>query len=95
MVARAQIFEQIIEPRKGAFSPEHARYVLSLSFSDKLKGRYRRLSDKAQLGTLTADEQVELDDYLSANAILVAMKSKARVSLSRPSSAKRRYGAKD
>jgi hypothetical protein len=65
------------------FSPELAEYVLSLTFPKASIKRYLKLSAKAQEGTLTAAEEAELDDYLSANTFLAVLKSKARNSLNK------------
>ena len=83
----AAILDSIIEPRKGDLLPEHARYVLSLSFPDAIQQQYRKLSAKARLGTLSKNEQAKLDEFLSANAFLMIFKSKARVSLKQRGSA--------
>jgi hypothetical protein len=89
MVARSEILKQIIEPGKGDLSPELARYVLSLGFTNQLQERYRKLSDRAQSGKLTPLEESELDEYLSTDAFISILKSKARVSLkSHPGSRK-------
>ncbi len=82
------ILERLIAPNEGSFSPEHARYVLTLGFSEDEKAHCEELSYKAQEGTLTPEEKRELELYLSANALLVLLKSKARRSLEpRPSAA--------
>ena len=70
-----------MEPGKGGLSPELAQYVLSLGFSDHLTARYLQLSDRAQSGTLTPAEEAELDEYLSTDAFISILQSKARVSL--------------
>jgi hypothetical protein len=81
------LLDSIIEPEAGGFSPEHARYVLSLSFPKAIQEQYRDLSEKARLGTLSEPEQVKLDEFLSTNAFLMILKSKARVSLKQHGSA--------
>jgi hypothetical protein len=81
MVARADILKRVIAPERGGFLPEHAQYVLSLGFSAEEQSRYLELSAKAQEGALTEDEQAELDEFLSVNALLMILQSKARVSL--------------
>ncbi|HXE52544.1 MAG TPA: hypothetical protein VN541_05980 [Tepidisphaeraceae bacterium] len=87
MTEGTAILEQIIEPEAGGFSPELAQYLLSLSLPHRIQNRCAELSEKAQSGTLAEDEQAELDEYLSANAILIILKSKARASLRRHGSA--------
>jgi hypothetical protein len=75
------ILERIIKPNKGSFSNEHARYVLSLDFSAREEARYAKLANKAQDGVLTEKEEAELNEFVTANAILTILQSKARMSL--------------
>jgi hypothetical protein len=81
MTKDSDILQQIVAPNKGGFSPEHARFVLSLKFPRSLRAKYLKLSEKAQLGTLRPAEQYDLDKLLEANSMLVILKSKARASL--------------
>jgi hypothetical protein len=81
MTVSTGILEQIVRPKARSFSPEHAEYVLSLTFPKVTIKRYLKLSTKAQAGTLTGSEEAELDDYLNANTLLAVLKSKARKSL--------------
>lgn len=81
MPTSPDIFERIIEPHQGGFSEEHARYVLSLDFTPEEHARYAELALKAQDGSLTTDERALIDDFLSVNAVLTVLQSKARVSL--------------
>lgn len=73
--------ERIIEPQRGSFSSEHARYVLSLDFPAAEQARYAELARKVQDAGLTAQEEAELDEFLAANALLTILQSKARLSL--------------
>ena len=81
MTTGASIIERIIEPQKGGFSNEHARYVLSLDFSTEEQARYAELARKVQVTPLTEQEAAELDEFLAANALLTILQSKARNSL--------------
>lgn len=83
MVVHSAIIDRIIEPQRGGFSPEHARYVLSLDFSPEEHIRYAALSEKAQTGTLSDQERADLDDFLTVNALLTILQAKARVSLNK------------
>jgi len=47
MVRQAAILELLIEPQRGDFSPDHARYVLSLDFSGTQHARYAELAERA------------------------------------------------
>jgi hypothetical protein len=87
MVAQSALLDRIIEPRHGGFSPEHARYVLSLDFSAEDHARFATLSEKAQSGTLSDQERADLDDLLAVNALLAILQAKARISLKKHSPA--------
>jgi hypothetical protein len=81
MTKPLNILDRIIEPQTGGFAEEHARYVLSLNFSADEYAYYDDLAAKAQEGSLSADEQADLDEFLAVNAMLAVLQSKARVSL--------------
>lgn len=88
MVDISSIFNRLIDPQRGDLTPELAKHFLQQSFTEEEKSRCEFLSYKAQDGTLTADELRELDLFLAANALLTALKAKAKRSLdSRPTAA--------
>jgi hypothetical protein len=81
MTTGASILERIIEPQRGGFSNEHARYVLSLDFSPEERAHYAELAQKVQDGVLTGEEETELSEFIAANALQTILQSKARISL--------------
>jgi hypothetical protein len=81
------ILGSVIQPEHGDFSAEHARYILSLTFSSKQLARYETLAEKANEGTLSEEESGEIDEFISANALLMILQSKARLSLKQHNSA--------
>ena len=83
----ADIFEELVQPADGNFSPELAQYVLSLKFSPRQVARYEDLAARVQDDQLAPEERAELDAYVQANAILGMMKAKARRSLIQNTSA--------
>ena len=83
MIAEQRILERVLRTRSGGLSPELARFVLDLQFPATDRRRCAHLSRKAQHGRLSEKEEVELDSYLSVNAFLMVLQSKARVSLRR------------
>lgn len=87
MARRPTALERLLKSNRDVFSPELAEYLLGLHFSDEDQSSYRRLSKKAQQGKLTEKEMAELDDLLTANDLLTVLKSKARRSLLRHTSA--------
>lgn len=87
MAARAALLDHLIDPRRGDLSGDLARYLLSLDFPASDHARYAELSAKAQEGTLSPDEQAELDDFLDVNDFLTIIQAKARASLDQQTSA--------
>lgn len=75
------ILSRILEPNKPSLSPQAARDILALDFGAADKERMRQLSATARAGTLTPDEQVEIDNYERVGHLLNIMQSKARRSL--------------
>jgi hypothetical protein len=61
MIGLGDILGRIVEPEAGGFSAELANHVLSLRIGPAMQGRSAKLSEKAQQGTLSAEEQAELD----------------------------------
>jgi hypothetical protein len=87
MLNGTDILESLIEPEQGNFSADLARYVLSLKFSLEQQARFEELSYKAQDGALSPEEERALDAFLSANTLLIILKSKATRSLDQHSPA--------
>lgn len=81
MLSDTAILERVIAPKRGSFSREVAQEVLKFSFPPKDRQRYKRLSEKAQAGILSAKERAELENYLNVNDLLTLLKAKAEVSL--------------
>jgi hypothetical protein len=71
-----------------------ARALLALDFNRADKDRMRQLSAKAREGTLSPEEQVEINNYERVGHILNLIQSKARCSLKagRGSNGKARTG---
>jgi hypothetical protein len=87
MLTKTSALERVLQVFDGYLSQELARRILDVHFSEAEHERVRELSEKAQLGTLSDDERFELDDYVTANDFLAILQSKARLTLSRKSSA--------
>jgi uncharacterized protein YnzC (UPF0291/DUF896 family) len=82
-VSETGIWIRVIQPEKGDLSPEAAREWLRLRLSNADIERVRDLSQKADDGTLTQEEERELDTYLNVGGVLELLKAKARLSLSK------------
>ncbi len=65
----------------GELSATQARALLKLTFSPRDHDRMRELSAKARAGTLTAQEQVDIDAYERLGCLLDILHSKARRAL--------------
>jgi hypothetical protein len=66
-------------------SPRVARAIHGLSFPKHDITRMHELSAKARAGTLTPEEDAEMDNFERVGAILSTLKSKARQVLKRSS----------
>jgi hypothetical protein len=77
----AEIWSRTIRPEIGDLSPVVAHEFLRWHLSDADGERVRDLSEKANAGTLNAEEENELDFYLNVARALEFLKSKARLSL--------------
>ncbi len=75
------IWGRLIGPEKPKLSPETARSILELEFSEKDKARMHELAAKARAGTLSVEECEEVETYSRVGSILGIMKSKARMTL--------------
>ena len=60
-----------------------AEYLLSIRFDERDTARINELSELAQQGKLTADDQAELDSYIHVGNLIATMQSKARRALQR------------
>jgi hypothetical protein len=70
------VFLRLWEQQK--LTPTLARHLLKLGFNTTDKARIHDLSTKNQDGTMAADEQRELDNYLRASMTLSILQSRAR-----------------
>jgi hypothetical protein len=70
-----------LEPDQATLSAAASRAILALDFTPDDKDRMRQLSAKAREGSLTAEEQAEIDNYERVGHLLNIMQSKARRSL--------------
>jgi hypothetical protein len=77
------ILSRVIAPDEPALSAQLAQLVLSFSFGQEDKDRMRQLCEKASEGSLSAEEQDELDCYERVGHFLSLLQSKARLSLKR------------
>ena len=79
--SESAILSRAIDPLQGNLTPELAEHVLKLRLTDADKKAAKEFADLAKAGTITDDQQVELDNYRRAGRVLELLKSKARLAL--------------
>jgi len=77
----AAILARLIELGQDNLSSGAAEYLLSIHFDERDIARMNELSDLAQEGRLTGDQQSELDSYIHVSNLIAAMQSRARRAL--------------
>ena len=82
----AAILTRIAGPNEAALSTATAKGILTLGFSPADTDRMHALAAKAREGTLTSDDQAEVEAYSRVGSLLGILKSKARRALKRRSS---------
>lgn len=80
-VTEADIFSRVIDPSNPSLTPEAARALLHLGYSDSDHARMTELAGKSNAGELTEEERRELEGYVFVGDVLAMLKSKARLSL--------------
>ena len=75
------IWARLIQAPKEPISPDAARYLLSIDFSDADHARMQELMEKSNEGMLTVEDEAEFDSYLDIANLLTLMHSQARVAL--------------
>lgn len=75
------ILERAIRPDLASYAPEMARAILKVKFAEEDQERVAALLEKNREDGLTAEEKVEIDEYLRADNFLGVLQSKARLSL--------------
>ncbi|HWY86809.1 MAG TPA: hypothetical protein VNX28_08790 [Gemmataceae bacterium] len=83
-IAEGAIWSRMLEPDKLTLSPASAKDILALDFPEADKVRMHELAAKAREGTLTSQDEMEIDIYGRVGSVLSIWKSKARKSLRKP-----------
>lgn len=79
--SESAIWARLIEMRKEPISAETARFLLSIRLSEVDHSRMQELMDKSNDGTLTPEDEAELDSYLNIADLLTVMHSQLRVAI--------------
>lgn len=75
------IFERIVLPCQPGASEEAARSIIAMQFGPEDRQRMQVLAEKARQGTLSPDEEQEVDNYERVGHYLAILQSKARAAL--------------
>ncbi|MGH7213529.1 MAG: hypothetical protein ACREIT_02015 [Tepidisphaeraceae bacterium] len=81
--AQIDILNAITAPGFNDLDPVVAKRVLAMKFNAGQKARMHALGTMARAGTLSREEQAELDYYLVVSQLLTLLHSKARMALRR------------
>jgi hypothetical protein len=79
--SEAAIFARAWETAEGGLTPELAKHLVRVGFSNRDKGRMRELAVKNREGKLTADERAQLGGFIKVGDFLAILQSKARKAL--------------
>jgi len=80
------ILSRAIKAKNPALSASAARSLLAIHFTPADQDRMSFLSKNAREGTVTDEEQVEIDNYERSGRVLSLLKLKARQTLKRSAS---------
>lgn len=76
--SEAAIFSRVFTDGPRSLTPELARHILTLEFSDDDKARMHELAVKNQEGCISPEELRDLDDYIKDADLVAILQSKAR-----------------
>lgn len=75
------ILARAVDPANWKLTPDAAQALVDLKLADDDKQRMDELAEKARAGELTADDEIEIDNYRQVGCLIELMKSKARLFL--------------
>lgn len=78
----ATLLDRLVEPVTECLTETAARKLVALRAEPELQARVDELAEKANFGTLTADERAEYDGYLAAFHLVTLVQAQARKFLS-------------
>lgn len=81
--SEAVILSRAIAPETGDLARDAAQSFLKIKLSKGDVLRINELAAKGEEGSISADEERELENYRNVGRLLELMKSKARISLKR------------
>lgn len=84
-MSTSSVLDGFLEPVVGFLSADTAEKIIGLRIDASLQDRIDKLAEKANLGTLSADEREEYATYIEDLDTIAIFKLKARAALRRQS----------
>lgn len=81
----ANYLDRFLDPMTDAFTPEVAQAIVGLRADEETQSRIEDLREKANDGTLTAEEEADYKEFVEAVDIISIIQSKARKFLAKSS----------
>ena len=81
-MSTADIFEQALNPFVECLTPEAAQKIIALRAAPADQARLDELAEKANEGSLTAEERAEYEKFRAVFHMITLLQSKARRVLS-------------
>ena len=78
---QSAILDRALAIQATPMTPEAARFLLSIQLDPFDEQRANELAAKARDGSLTTDEQMEIDEYRRAGRIIEMLKLRAKSAL--------------
>jgi hypothetical protein len=76
--SEAAIFSRVFVDGRQGLTPELARHILTLEFSDDDNAQMHELAVKNQEGRISPEELRDLDSYVKVADLVAILQSKAR-----------------
>jgi hypothetical protein len=77
------VLDRFLDPLTDCLTPDVARRIVDLKIDPSLQSRLDELAEKANAGTLSAEELREYEEYVDGIDVVGILKAKARLSLVR------------
>jgi hypothetical protein len=79
---RSTALSRLLKPMSEGMSRELARELVALKVDQDTQSRYEQLAEGRREGTLSDDDEAELQDLVQVNSVLSMLKAEARLLLS-------------
>jgi hypothetical protein len=79
----AAILARVIDPQQSGLSSEVAQSMLKWEFEDADRRRMAELAEKAREGTLSQEEETEIDGFIRVGNLISLIHAQAKLSLQR------------